>query len=154
MLFKVTHLLDQRPVDLTSGLTDEQSSEVLSISPTLELPLRIAIAEKIAWKHLRSRVADGPTVSADLLLWVNRLDWHVVQQLDLSAEYRWMEVVGPIAGGSGGNSERGVLVEAAFRPSRWSRIGVGWNFTSFSDDELARYDRSGGGFFIRAVGEY
>ena len=33
-------------------------------------------------------------------------------------------------------------------------FGVGWNFTSFSDDELARYDQTAGGFFIRAVGEY
>jgi hypothetical protein len=31
---------------------------------------------------------------------------------------------------------------------------VGWNFTSFSDDELARNDHSSGGLFLRAVGEY
>ena len=153
-LFKLTHLLDQRPLDLTSGLADEQVSDVISVSPTLELPWHLALAGKLAFKHVRSRVADGPELSANLLLWVNRLDWHLKSAFDLSGEFRWMLVRGPIAGGTGGDSERGFLVEAAYRANRFSRIGFGYNFTSFSDDELARYDRSQGGFFVRAVGEY
>ena len=156
VLLKVTHLLDQRPIELTSGLGDEQTSDVVSVSPTLELPWRFAVAEKLAFKHVQSRVADGPQLDANLLLWVNRLDWHFLTKADLSGEFRLLSLRGPLAGDTGGHgdSERGFLLEAAFRPAKYTRIGAGWNFTSFSDDELARYDRSSGGFFIRAVGEY
>ena len=157
MLFKLTHLLDQRPLDLTSGLVDEQLSDVISLSPTLELPWHLALAEKLAWKHTRARSADGPELTTDLLLWINRLDLHVHPKLDLSGEFRWMALHGPTVpgdAGASGDGERGLLFEAAFRPSRYARVGVGWNFTSFSDDELARYDHSSGGLFVRAVGEY
>jgi hypothetical protein len=87
---------------------------------------------------------------------VNRLDFHLLQQLDFSGEYRMLKLRGPSSGGIGvgGDGERGVLLEAAWRPTKYSRIGVGWNFTSFSDDELARNDHSSGGLFLRAVGEY
>ena len=40
--------------------------------------------------------------------------------------------------GRAGDGESGVLLEAAWRPTKYSRIGIGWNFTSFSDDELAQ----------------
>jgi hypothetical protein len=75
---------------------------------------------------------------------------------DFSAEFRMLALRGPSSGavGIGGDGERGVLLEAAFKPSKYARVGLGWNFTTFSDDELARYDHSAGGFFIRAVGEY
>ncbi len=156
VLFKATHLIDQRPLDLVSGLTDEQVSDVVSISPTLELPWRFSLAEKLAYKHARALLADGPALDTHTWLWVNRLDFHLLQQLDFSGEFRWLKLRGPTSGGIGvgGDGERGVLLEAAWRPTRYSRIGVGWNFTSFSDDELARNDHSSGGLFLRAVGEY
>ena len=157
LLFKLTHLSDQRPVDLTSGISDLQVSDVISLAPTLELPFRLAIAEKLAFKHVKSSVAGGPDLDANLFLWVNRLDWHAHKLFDLSAEYRMLILRGPLAGtavGGHGDSQRGFLAEVAWKPSRYTRLGVGWNFTSFSDDELARYDNSAGGFFVRAVGEY
>ncbi|MBS2020794.1 MAG: hypothetical protein JST92_00165, partial [Deltaproteobacteria bacterium] len=156
VLFKATHLVDQRPLDLTSSLSDEQMSDVLSISPTFELPYGFALAEKLAWKHTRATLADSPTVDTNLWLWVNRLDWHATKQFDFSGEYRMLLLRSPSSGsnGIGGQTERGVLLETAFRPSKYARLGVGWNFTDFSDDELARYDHTAGGLFVRAIGEF
>jgi hypothetical protein len=156
LLFKVTKLYDQRPASLTSGISDAQVSEVVSISPTLELPLGFAVAEKLAYKHTRAILDDGPFVDTHLWLWVNRLDWHVQKMFDLSGEYRLYVLRGPSSGGVGvgGDGEHGVLLEGAWKPNRWSRLGVGYNFTSFSDNELQRLDHSAGGFFVRAVGQY
>jgi hypothetical protein len=156
VMFKATHLIDLRPLDLTSGWGDEQTSDVVAISPTFELPFHIAIAEKVAYKHTRDVLADGPALDTSTWLWVNRLDLHLHKMLDFSAEYRILALRGPSSGavGIGGDGESGVLLELAVKPSRFARIGLGWNFTSFSDDELARYDHTAGGFFIRAVGEY
>ncbi len=156
VMFKVTHLVDLRPLDLTSGIGDEQTSDVLAISPTFELPFHIAIAEKVAYKHTRDVLAGGPALDTSTWLWVNRLDVHLHKMVDFSGEFRVLALRGPSSGavGIGGDGERGILLEAAFKPSRYARIGAGWNFTTFSDDELARYDHTAGGFFIRAVGEY
>jgi len=156
MMFKATHLIDLRPLDLTSGIGDEQTSDIVAISPTVELPWHFGIAEKLAYKHTRDVLADGPALDTSTWLWVNRLDVHLHKMVDFSAEYRVLVLRGPSSGavGVGGDGESGVLLEAAFKPSRYARIGVGWNFTSFSDDELARYDHTAGGFFIRAIGEY
>jgi hypothetical protein len=159
LLFKYTRLYDQRPIDLTQGLGDSQVSDVLSISPTFELPWRFALAEKLAYKHTRLILADGPVgpfIDTHLWLWVNRLDYHLKTMLDVSGEFRIYALRGPSAGGAavGGDGERGFLLEVAYRPNRFSRLGVGYNFTSFSDNELQRLDHSGGGFFIRAVGQY
>jgi hypothetical protein len=156
VLFKATRLIDQRPIDLTSGASDEQSSDIFSISPTLELPFGLALAEKLAYKHVHAVLAGASEVDTHLWLWVNRLDWHALKQLDLSGEFRMLALRSPSAGSDavGGSGERGFLVEAAFKPTRYSRIGLGWNFTSFSDEELARNDHSSGGLFVRAVGEF
>lgn len=156
VMFKATHLIDLRPLNLSAGIGDEQTSDILAISPTFELPFHIAIAEKLAYKHTRDVLADGPALDTSFWLWINRVDLHLHKMFDFSAEFRMLALRGPSSGavGIGGDGERGILLEAAFKPSKYARVGLGWNFTTFSDDELARYDHSAGGFFIRAVGEY
>src|SRR5207247_2556817 len=64
LLLKATHLLDQRPLDLTSRVADEQTSDVASAAAVVELPLRLAIAEKIALKEIRGHQGDGAELSA------------------------------------------------------------------------------------------
>ena len=155
VLFKYTRLIDQRPYALTLGTSDIQTSDVVALSPTLELPLELALAEKFAYKHTHARVGDGPDEYSHTLLWVNRLDKHLFEKFDVSLEYRMLFVYTPDgAGGYADDGDRGFLVEAAYRPMKYLRVGAGYNFTSFTENELDRWDRSGGGFFLRATGMY
>ena len=52
------------------------------------------------------------------------------------------------------NRGHGALVELNYILKKRIRIGVGYNFTSFSDDEFARLDEAFGGPFFRVMANY
>jgi hypothetical protein len=83
-----------------------------------------------------------------LLLWINRLNFHLVRNLDVCGEYRMLKST------LADELKSGFLVEVAYVLLEKVRIGAGYNFTSFSDNEFARRDYDHGGFFFRVTGQY
>jgi hypothetical protein len=163
VLFKYTYLIDQRPLDLQAGTADRQTSHVLSLAPTIETPWHLALSEKLAYKLTRIDGGLGEAAAvrpaqtfAHTILWVNRLDLHLTDHLDLSGEYRMLWVLAGASSQSGliGSLKSGFLLEAAWRVNDNLRLGAGWNFTHFGDDELARFDRNESGPFLRVTGLY
>ena len=67
-------------------------------------------------------------------------DWHAL------AEHRWLDV-------KHGGTRRGWLVGIDRDIGRNFRVGVGYNFTEFSDD-LTDFDYDHRGWFINFVGSY
>ncbi len=53
-----------------------------------------------------------------------------------------------------GEWKHGPLVELTYLLMQHARLGVGYNFTSFSDDEFSDLNRDTGGFFFRLQGQY
>jgi hypothetical protein len=49
---------------------------------------------------------------------------------------------------------RGWMNELTWDPARHVRVGAGYNFTNFSDDEFSRNDSSVRGWFLRLQGRY
>ena len=49
---------------------------------------------------------------------------------------------------------RGWLTELMWKPVKHFRIGVGWNFTDFSDNEFSDNDYSQEGWFLRFQGTF
>jgi hypothetical protein len=164
LLLKATHLVDQRPLDLALGTSDRQVSEVLSIAPVFESPWRVGLSEKVALKRTRMQVGIGeglrpPEALAYALLWINRLDTHATDHLDLSLEYRLLWVGAGSRGDDGSvpfqrGVEQGFVFEVAYRLGAHLRVGAGWSLTRVSDDELARFDSDGRGPFLRITGVY
>lgn len=159
LLAKVSRVIDRRPLDLATGAADMQTADVLSLSPTFETPFRVGFAHKLALKHVLSQVTGVPDARSLVLLNVNRVDLHVLPQLDVSAEYRflWTNVLAQTQSPdlpTQGDLKHGALFEVAYRPNPYLRLGAGYNFSSFSDNELSRLDEFAGGFFIRATGTY
>jgi hypothetical protein len=66
--------------------------------------------------------------------------WHAL------AEYRWLGV-------NDGGDRQGFLVGVDRDIGKHFRVGVGWNFTDFSDD-LTNFDYDHRGFFMNFVGSY
>lgn len=153
-LFKYTRLLDLRPLDLATGLHDEVVADVLAISPTLELPFRLGIAQKLAYKHSRLSADGLPAASADTVLSVSRLDFHLLPELDLSGEYRVLWVGLPRENGGSRDLRHGAVAEIAWRPFRYFRVGLGYDLSRISDDELHRTGKTEGGVFMRVTGVY
>jgi hypothetical protein len=149
LLGKYTLLLDRRPLDLLAGVSQESENHVFTIMPVVDIPaLRLQLVEKFAWKYIRSTTAGLPDASGHLLLWINRLNFHLVRNLDVGGEYRMLKST------LADELKSGFLVEVAYVLLEKVRIGAGYNFTSFSDNEFARRDYDHGGFFFRVTGQY
>ena len=99
-----------------------------------------------------SRVTGLPVAETDMLLWLTRLSVLILDSLDLSAEYRLRYALAPSPDGE--QMMHGMLVEAGYTIFEYARIGVGYNFSRFSEDLLARDDQDAGGFFVRVTGMY
>jgi uncharacterized repeat protein (TIGR01451 family) len=160
-LFKLSRKVDARPIALKEGRFEEYTIHAAAIEPIVELPWKLQFVEKLALKHAHQVIDDLPAADAVTVLWINRLNWHALGtfrsldidplipgEIDLGIEYRML------AGITAARFEHGFLVEAQYAPIDYFRVGVGWNFTHFSDDELARDDRDYSGFFLRGVGQF
>ena len=69
-----------------------------------------------------------------------RTQWHAL------AEYRWLDV-------DNGGTKQGFLVGVDRDLNKNFRVGVGYNFTDFSDD-LTDFDYDHKGWFLNLVGTY
>jgi hypothetical protein len=81
-------------------------------------------------------------------LLIQRFNYNFYKKFELGAEYR-------IRSQSLANDqEQGWLLEFMWRPVKQLRLGVGYNFTDFSDDEFSSNDFSVRGWFFRLQGAY
>lgn len=149
VLAKYTLLLDRRPADLLAGASEENENHVVTLMPVVDIPaLRLQLVEKFAFKYLRVSATGLPDTSGHVILWINRLNFHLFRNLDAGAEFRVLrsQITDEL--------KSGFLVEVAYVLLEKIRIGAGYNFTSFSDNEFSRQDYDHGGFFFRVVGQY
>jgi hypothetical protein len=121
-----------------------ERAHVASIAGEGRLFWRLSLAEKVGMK-LRQEPDLG--TSAMMVLWVNRLSLHVTRAWDAVAEYRLLSVPGT-------SLAHGVAIEVNRIIVGHLRLGAGWNFADFSDEELQLGRGSQRGFFIRAQGFY
>ena len=82
------------------------------------------------------------------MLWINRLNYHLTSTWDAGVEYRTLSST------LAQNQQMGALVELNYIIKKRVRIGLGYNFSQFSDDEFARLDEVYGGPFFRVIANY
>jgi hypothetical protein len=148
VLFKVAKRYERRPVDLALEQPTSEESDVVSLTPIIELPLGFQLVEKLAYKRYALKVPSLPAAVSHTLLWINRLNYHLTNTWDIGGEYRFLQNTLSQTLAHGALFEVNYIIKGAVR------LGVGYNFTSFSDDEFARLDESYGGPFMRVVAHY
>jgi uncharacterized repeat protein (TIGR01451 family) len=166
VLTKLSRRVDVRPLGLDGGSVDDTTIHAFSVEPVVELPWGVQLVEKLAFKHMSVALDDVPRADALTALWINRANLRTLTllrrvgvdpglpgELDLGLEYR------VLSGLSYVGLEHGALIELQVAPLEQLRIGVGYNFTRFSDNETERSGLEGGaidrsGFFVRAVGSW
>ena len=148
LLAKYTYLYDLRGFDQVETNTDQRAS-VWSIEGIYLLTRKWDIGAKYAWKQaeLRAGRGTGDWYESTTNFFAVRGRYHLISAWDALIEYRWLEV-------DEARSERnGFLVALDRHFGDHMKLGIGYNFTDFSDD-LTDLDYDHKGWFINAVGKY
>jgi len=149
LIFKYSRLYEFRNFDVTADdAAQEIYSDVFSLIPIIETPFRLQVVEKLALKHAVEHSYAQPWTTVNMVLWVNRLNFHVwKERIDLGAEYRVLVLLDI-------EKKDGYLAEVAIIPAKYVRFGVGYNFSSFSDNLYESLNHDASGFFVRLTGQY
>ncbi|NTW67990.1 MAG: hypothetical protein HGB21_17025, partial [Nitrospirae bacterium] len=147
-LARYTRLLDQRPV--SPGQTESTTglSHVTSLEWSFQLNRSVEWVEKLAY-NIKAEGSDSmPAVTTHTSLIITRFNLALGKVIDLGTEYR------VLAQREANDQRAGWLTELMWKPSKFIRFGVGYNFTGFSDNEFSNNKYSVRGWFIRLQGKY
>ena len=146
-LLRLTTLTDQ-PTNVQDIYNSRREAEVLSVEWSYQLTSRLEWVGKQAFKRQRETTAGLPTVTTDTSLSIQRFNRRLLQRYWLGVEYRVLQQK------QTHTQREGALVELMWEPVKALRIGGGYNFTDFSDNEFSDNDYSVEGWFFRLQGKY
>ena len=152
-LVKYTYFEDLSPAQqISSGgqqALARQKSRILSVDGIYDLTEKLSVGAKYGFRSgevALDRTTDD-YIRSDAHLGVVRLDYHVVNKWDILAE-------GRILSSELANDERlGALVGLYRHVGENAKIGVGYNFSEFSDD-LTDFSADSEGVFLNLVGKF
>jgi len=152
LLAKYTHLRDIYPAEQTDTniASTKTVSDIYALETAYDLSKYLQLVEKYALKDMKETVAGYAETENQVALWINRINYNVFKQWYAGVEYRTLSQT------LGDDKKSGFLIEAMHKTSQNIHLGVGYNFTDFSDDLRRNNDYSSSGFFIRinAIIEY
>ncbi len=152
-LFKYTYFYDlASPGQLSpagSSINYQQRSHILALDANYDLTTRWTIGGKYAFRRaeLRDRLGSTKWFRSDAHLIVARLDWHLVKRWDLLLESRMLDLV------QAKDTRTGALVALYRHFGQHAKVGVGFNFSDFSDD-LTALDYNSRGVFLNVIGKF
>jgi len=125
-----------------------QKSHIVSIDALYDLSQRWSVGGKFAYRlgQVSQQRVDPVFFDSRASLYVLRADWHVVYQWDLLMEARLLDL--PDAE----DRRSGALIGVYRHLGNHLKLGVGYNFTDFSDD-LTNLSFTSQGLFINLVGK-
>ena len=152
-LVKYTYFEDLAPAtQIAAGGTTalpRQKSQIFSVDAIYDLTQKLSIGGKYGFRS--GEVAFDRTtddfIKSDAHIGVLRLDYHVVKKWDLLAEGR------VLSSSLADNKQYGALLGVYRHVGDNAKIGVGYNFSKFSDD-LRNFSNDSDGFYINLVGKF
>jgi hypothetical protein len=147
-LAKYTYLSDRRPLSLGGIESSMALLNVTSLEWSLDVNKYIEWVEKGAYKVKTEETGDRPEIKTHTYLLINRLNFNFSKLIALGAEYR------VLAQQEADDRRRGWLAELMSARYDHVRLGVGYNFTDFTDNEFSDNDYSVEGWFLRVQGKY
>jgi hypothetical protein len=123
-------------------------TQVVSVEWSFDLTPQLEWVEKDALKVKDEKTGDRSPVRTNTSLSIHRLNYNFMGDFDLGIEYRMKRVK------EADDQQVGWLTELMYRVGKHMRLGVGFNFTDFSDNEFSENDYSVRGMFVRVQGKY
>jgi uncharacterized repeat protein (TIGR01451 family) len=157
IIAKYTHLIDHHPLNqsLSSGsgqaldpldITKERAT-VYSLEGIYDFAL-FQLVGKYAFKNGQEKVGPRDYTDSDTSLWLSRINYHIISNVDAGLEYRMLKQE------LADDKKSGILVEGMYKFNDYAYIGIGYNFTDFTDDLINDNDYTIKGPFIRFVGTF
>jgi uncharacterized repeat protein (TIGR01451 family) len=147
-LAKYTSLSDQRPLSLGEMESSVTKTDVASVEWSLDVTRYLEWVEKGAYKIKTEETGDRDPFTSHTWLVINRFNLNVWRSIDFGVEYRILTQV------EADDSRQGWLTELMWEAVKNFRLGVGFNFTDFSDNEFSDNNYSVYGWFIRLQAKY
>lgn len=145
---RYTYLYDLASSGQIGGAEYDQRSQVLALEGIAQIDERWELAGKLASRRGDYRLGRGAGTWLDSRadFAALQLRYRLIREWDGLAEYRWLHV-------RDGGLRQGVLVGVDRELGENFRVGIGFNFTDFSDDLTdLRYDNRG--WFLNLAGYY
>jgi flagellar motor protein MotB len=152
-LLKYTYFYNMPSTDQVTGINTAsdyiQRSHIAAVDVMYDLIPRLTVGGKYAYRYGEvAQDRENPEyfdIRANL--YVLRADWHFVHRWDALIEGRWLDL--PDAQ----DSRSGVLLGIYRHLGNHIKVGVGYNFSDFSDD-LTQLDYKHQGLFVNLIGKY
>lgn len=126
----------------------DQRTQVVSLEGIYRLDDKWEVAGKVAdrWGSYRTGRATGAWLDSRADFVSGQLRYHLIAKWDALVEYRWLGV-------QDGGNKQGWLAGIDRQVGQNFKIGLGYNFTNFSDDLThVKYDNKG--WFLNLTGYY
>ena len=153
-LFKYTYfynLPSPGQVDgVTGGVLDyTQKSHILNVDTTYDVRPWLSVGGKFGVRtgQLRASKTQGDWFSSRAELLVLRADIHIVKEWDALIEGRRLKAR------EAGDARAGALIGVYRHVAKHAKIGIGYNFTTFSDD-LTDLSYRSRGWFLNAISTF
>ena len=152
-LFKYTHFYNTPSpgqAALGNGAGDySQKSHVISVDAAYDINSYVTLGSKYAVRAgaLKDNRVGGPWFDSTTQLAIGRIDYHIVKEWDVTAELRALQNF------QAKDVKAGALVGVYRHMSDNFKVGVGYNFTKFSDD-LTNLSSNNRGVFVNAIGKF
>ena len=153
MLFKYTYFYDLptpgQSVNGTQANDYSQASHVLSIDTAYDVNPWVTVGGKYALRigQLKDNTTGGPWLDSQAQLLIGRVDLHIVSEWDVSGEVRWLDTT------TAQSQQAGALLAVYRHVGENFKLGVGYNFTDYTDD-LTNLSTHNHGVFLNAVGKF
>jgi hypothetical protein len=146
-LSRFTRQADLRP-EVPGGAFTETRTDILSVEWSFGVTRDLEWVEKVALKNTTEDNGNGAPVTTHATLAVNRLNVTIWSRLAAGLEYRTLSLR------EADDERAGWVTELLWKVKPNFRMGLGYNFTQFSDNEFSSNDYSMHGWFFRMQAKY
>lgn len=146
-LTRFTRLSDLRPL-VAGGAFTETRTDIASVEWSFDVTRTLEWVEKGALKTKTEETEGNAPVTTHSMLVINRLNVTLWTRIAAGIEYR------TLAQREAGDERDGWVTELLWKVKPNFRLGLGYNFTEFSDNEFSDNDYSVYGWYFRMQAKY
>lgn len=149
LITKYTYFENKQPQDQSNfaNITAEKAS-VFALEGVYDFTNKLQLAEKIAFKWGEERVSGFDFTKSQTWLLINRLNYKLDEYWGLSGEYRILNQR------QADDRNQGFLLEINRNIGDFIQVGVGYNFTKFSDDLVHGNNYTSQGPYFRVTTKF